>query len=95
MRRVELYAVVVSTLTAILSSSLALVGEARVDAYLSLAILSHFVAAAVTGVDAEVRGASLRILNALLVTLFAVVVALRVLQILSPQWLHTGAFPWG
>lgn len=61
-------------------------GESRIDVYVSLAILSHFISTGITGVDAEVRGRSLSYTSLLLITIFSAIVAYRVIQILYPGW---------
>ncbi len=84
MRRIEAYMLLLTTITAVFTASLALMGESRIDLYISIAILSHFVSAALTGVEAEVEKKIYTGLTIVLITVFAIIVALRVIEILYP-----------
>lgn len=64
------------------SASMYLLGESRVDAYASVNVLTYFVSYAVARPGLE-RSRAVRCLNALLLLVFAVVVAWRVYEVLA------------
>jgi len=73
--------VVYASLQAAFTSILAALGEARIDAYVSVSILIYFVA---TTIQPSIRKYSdLRVLDALLIALFSLIVVFRVLEILG------------
>ena len=73
--------VVLSILITLSSVALVLVGESRPDVYLSMSILIYFI---YTSVDYSLRiKARLKVVDAVLFTVFAAVVAARVLMILG------------
>jgi len=73
--------VVLSILITLSSVALVLVGESRPDVYLSMSILIYFI---YTSVDYSLRiKARLKVVDAVLFTVFAAVVAVRVLMILG------------
>ncbi|MEM4664447.1 MAG: hypothetical protein QW271_01705 [Sulfolobales archaeon] len=68
-------------MTMLLSASIYLLGEDRVDAYTSVNILVYFVSYAVTRPSVE-RSKAVRYLNMFLLLLFALIVAWRVYEVL-------------
>jgi len=72
---------VYASLQVAFTSILAALGEARIDAYVSVSILIYFVA---TTIQPSIRKYSdLRVLDALLIALFSLIVVFRVLEILG------------
>jgi len=61
-------------------------GESRIDVYILLAILSHFISSEITGVASEMKGRSMAYASALLLAVFSAIVAYRVIMILHPGW---------
>jgi len=62
-------------------SSLTILGESRIDAYVSIAILTYFIS---TTILPSIREASnLRLVDIVLIAVFAFIVAVRVLEILG------------
>jgi len=89
MRRIEIYMLLTVSIAAIFTASLVLLGEPRIDAYISLAILSHFISAALTRAETEVDRRMFTALNAVLIAVFAAIAALRVVEILYPGLLKS------
>jgi len=72
---------VYASLQVAFTSILAALGESRIDAYVSVSILIYFVS---TTIQPSIRKYSdLRVLDALLIALFSLIVVLRVLEILG------------
>jgi hypothetical protein len=69
-------------LVALFNSTLLLLGERRVDAYLAVNVLSFYVSYSLARPPAR-PGAAMTALHILLLTLFAAVVALRVYEVLT------------
>jgi len=80
-RGLERDLLVYASLQVAFTSVLAALGETRVDAYVSVSILIYFVA---TTIQPNIRRYSdLRVLDALLIALFSLIVVFRVLEILG------------
>jgi len=81
LKRYEAEILAFVALTSALVSALSLLGEQRVDAYVSVAILSYYVA---TSVASELRSRSkLLPLDVSLLLLFSYIVAIRILEVLA------------
>jgi len=81
MRGLDRDLLVYASLQATFTSILATLGEARIDAYVSVSILIYFVA---TTIQPSIRKYSdLRVLDAPLIALFSLIVVFRVLEILG------------
>jgi len=73
--------IVYASLQVAFTSILAALGESRIDAYVSVSILIYFVS---TTIQPSIREYSdLRVLDALLIALFSLIVVFRVLEILG------------
>lgn len=73
--------IVYASLQVAFTSILAALGESRIDAYVSVSILIYFVS---TTIQPSIRKYSdLRVLDALLIALFSLIVVFRVLEILG------------
>lgn len=80
-RGLALDIVVYSMLQAVVTLSLVMLGETRVDVYVSLSILVYFVA---TSILPNIREkSSLRVLDVFLVMIFMLIVTVRVAEILG------------
>lgn len=82
MRRLDAFVMLYSTLTAMFTATLSLLGEGRPDAYVALAILSYYVSLALTSPSARPRSLQAAV-NASLLAVFALIVAYRVYEVLS------------
>lgn len=73
--------VIYVVLHTVISSALIILGERRVDAYVSISILVYFIA---TSILPEIRAhCDLRLVDYALITVFTLIIALRVLDILG------------
>lgn len=73
--------VIYVVLHTMVSSAFVLLGERRVDAYVSISILVYFIA---TSILPEIRArCDLRLVDYALITVFTLIIALRVLDILG------------
>jgi len=77
LRDLTLYVVLHTVFAAVLSS----LGESRVDAYVAVSILVYFVSTSI--LPSIRRYADLKLLDAALILVFGVIVAVRVLEILG------------
>ncbi|OYT53757.1 MAG: hypothetical protein B6U76_08165 [Desulfurococcales archaeon ex4484_217_2] len=95
MRRIEAYTLLATSIAAAITASLALIGESRVDVYVSVAILSHFISVALTGVEVEVKRKAFTTLTIVYIAVFSAIVAFRVMEILYPELLEKILTPGG
>jgi hypothetical protein len=80
-RELELFTTLYTVLVILSTTSLCLLGEKRVDLYVSLNILAYYVSYAL--VRPGVGGVVVRALNALLLAVFLIIVAFRVYEVLT------------
>jgi len=71
------------TLYVITATSLIALGEVRLDAYISLYILEYFIVRALNRVEVRLVSRLLTVIDAVLFAVFAYIVAVRVLEILT------------
>lgn len=69
------------------STILLLLGENRVDVYMSLYILEYFILRALYHPMPEDISRRLRIIDVIYIVIFGLIVTYRVLEIIAPQWL--------
>ena len=69
------------------STILLLLGENRVDVYMSLYILEYFILRALYHPMPEDVGWRLRIIDIIYIVIFGLIVTYRVLEIIAPNWL--------
>jgi len=84
MKRYELYLLVMAVLVALFNMVLVVLGEKRVDAYISITILVYFIVTATMGAGLEFHGRGQRVLTITFIVLFSIVVAYRVWKVLYP-----------
>jgi len=95
MKRFDMYFLLFSFLLSLFNSVLVLLGENRIDVYISISILIYFVALAIFGFEPLTEMKSIKILSIFLFIIFIVIVGLRVYEILYPgvkllSWLYGG-----
>ena len=82
MRRLDAFVILFSTLSALFTAALSLLGEGRPDAYIALTILSYYVALALTSPPVMSRRLQATV-NASLLAVFSVIVVYRVYEVLK------------
>lgn len=81
MTKTDTSMLILTSLTVLFTVFLVIVGESRPDTYLSVAILLYFI---YTSVDPSIRRyTNLKPLDIGLITVFIIIVAIRVLQVLE------------
>ena len=73
-----------AVLVAIIFTSLILLGEMRIDVYISLYILAYYILIAIHSPFNKVISRRLNIVSVILFIIFIIIVAIRVIEILFP-----------
>lgn len=84
MKQEDLYVLMNACLITIANLALILIGERRIDVYMSLTILIYFVTTGLIGYGAEVRGRGMKILTTVFLIIFVVIVSYRIWKIIFP-----------
>ncbi len=83
MKRLELFLLLYSSLVCISTSYLSILGEKRVDAYIALTILIHFIITTVVAPEGIRERFVFKLLNTVLMLIFIAIVAYRIWEVLK------------